>query len=146
MSFAFTALDMASLNQDQKSAIMEALVIAVVADGRAVEAETAQFDREVEAIDWGMDRATLIEQVTAARKKVMAIEGTEQGIVIITDVARRLDVPAIREKTFRAMAAVMAADGDMSRPELSVLAGFATKFELPRDRFELIKADVEAQH
>ncbi len=142
MSFSFTKDDTANLTLEQKVAIMESLTIAVIADGQAPKSETDQFDREVEAIEWGVDKRELIELLTEVRTRVLALASEDDAVALINSVTARLVEPGLREKTFRAMAAIMYADGEMANAELSVLGGYATNFQIPRDRFAAIKADV----
>lgn len=144
MSFAFTPDDVATLQLEQKIAVMDSLMVAVIADGQAVESETEQFDREVEAIEWGMTRADLMSHLVKARARVMGLSGGDEAVELFRAVAARITDAGLREKVFRAMGAIMFADGDMASAELSVLKGYATIFELTQVRYELIKADIIA--
>ncbi len=144
MGFAFTTDDLAPLSVDQKAAIMEALVVAVMADRQVVPAETARFDLEVEAIPWGLERATLIAQLTAARARVLGLANEAATLALIRDSGTRLLDPSLREKVFRAMGAIMFADQALGRGEINVLGKYATAFAIPHDRLDVIKADLDA--
>lgn len=142
MSFAFTKDDLAGLCEDEKVAIMESLVVAVVTDGKMPASETAKFDSEVEAIDWGMEQSQLIALMTGARARVLALKTRDDGIAFIHSVRDRLSNATLREKVFRSMGAIMFADDDMAKSERNVLAGYATAFGLTHERFKVIQADI----
>lgn len=143
MSFAFTKEDLEAQSLGQKVAIMESLIVALTADGATPDAETDRFDREVEAIPWGMERAELIAELTAARQRIMALESREAGVALIERAAATLDT-SMREKVFRAMASIIRADMEMNKAELGLLRGYASAFGISNERIEQIKAAVDA--
>jgi uncharacterized tellurite resistance protein B-like protein len=142
MTFEFTADDLAHLTDDQKFAIMESLVIAVIADGQAPKVETDQFDLQVQGIPWGYDLPTVIQHMMTARATVMARAAAKEGIRHIEEIGIRLPGDTVREKLFRAVGAIMVADGQVNTPEMNVLGVFAGVFGIPKDRLDVIKADV----
>jgi hypothetical protein len=143
MSFAFTVQDLAGLTADQKAAIMESLVMAVLADGGASRAETARFDLEVDAIPWGMEAAEVKAGLEAARARIVQLAGEDVVIAYVKDAATRMPGEVLREKVFRAMASIMYSSREMTRPAAAVLAAYSSVFELPLDRMNAIKAAVK---
>ena len=144
MKFSFQGDDVAALPPDQKTAILESLLIALFADGHAAEKECEQFNHQVEAINWGVDRTALLEMLTTARARVASVTNAAQAGELIRSAAGKLTNPDIRVKVFRAMGAINAADGTMAKTELKVLADFAQIFQLTKEQVDEVKADVIA--
>jgi hypothetical protein len=145
MSFSLTKQDLDSLTDDQKTAIIESLLVAVVADRKTPRSETDKFDAVVEAIPWGLDRERLIANMTAARGRILALKDQDAAIALIKSIGVRLPEIGVREKVFRAMGAIMFSDGELSKGEINVLGKYATAFDLAHDRLEAIKADILAE-
>lgn len=145
MSFAFTTDDLATLGPEQKSAIIEALVIAVLADGRAPAEETAQFDREVGAIPWGMEDPEVRRHLEAARRRLLELSDVEAANALVLSIAERLPTPALREKTLHAVANILYATKKMNRPGAVAFGAFASAFQTPQERLDAIKASVKGK-
>ena len=143
MGFELTQEDVKALTDDQKVAIMESLLIAVLADGRAEKQEVVQFDQEVERVPWGIERSALAGQMEAARGRILQLKGAAVVLPFIGSVASRLPTEELREKVFRAMCAIMATS-DLNPGEKNVMFTFATAFRIPLPRLDAIKADVSA--
>jgi uncharacterized tellurite resistance protein B-like protein len=143
MRLGFTVEEMAALDDDQRTAIMESLMVAVFADGQTPRAETTAFDAAVAAIPWGLDRARLIEALSAIRLRILAFRDQEEAIALIASVGRRLPDPELREKVFHAMGVIMFADDRLDRGEINVLGKYATAFGLSRERLDLLRNAIE---
>lgn len=144
MSFTFTRDDVRQLSDDQKDAIMESLLVAVLADGVTPRTETNQFDAEVDAITWGLTPAELVARMKAAKARVAAAYSRDHIIDLVEWAGERLAATAIREKVFRAMGSIMFADDRVPWDEALVLATYADAFDISRDRFDAIRAAITA--
>jgi len=142
MSFTLTQDDLSSLSENQKVAIMEALMTGILADGKAKPEEIAAFDHQVEAIPWGIERARLKTLLEDVRHRVLTLKTTEQVVEFVKSLAERLPSPEIREKAFRGMLAEMVADDNLTVEEKNIIVLFANAFGLTVERLETIRNDL----
>ncbi len=143
MSFAFTADDIAPLSAEQKSAIVESLVIAVLADGTAPKEETAVFDKQIDAIPWGMENDEVKRHLEAARRRFLELSNPEAADAMVTSIAGRLPTPELREKVLHAVANILYATKKMNRPGAVIFGALSTAFAIPQDRLDAIKHSVK---
>lgn len=147
MTFEIDETDTKSLTEVQKIAVMEALLLGVLANGKPSKAEIARFDAVAERIPWGLERATVVGHMEAARSRIVALAkaGDRDKILeLIGTIAARLPTPVLREKTFHAIASVMWADGDFADDERNLLAALALAFQLTLERVEAVKQSIAA--
>lgn len=130
----FTKEEIASLTPDQQDAVLEALVVAVVADANVGSDEVARFDKEIGSIPWAQPKEAIVEKAQAAQARVMALETDEERIGLLKSIAARLPAAPIAEKTVATMARVMAADKVVNPTEKNVLAAFALAFGIQAER------------
>jgi hypothetical protein len=145
MSFEINETDMNSLDEPQKLAVIEALLLGVLANGKPSKEEIARFDAISERIPWGLDRAALVNHMESARTRIVALAkaGDRDKILeLIGSVATRLPMP-LREKTFHAIASVMWADGAFVPDEKNVLSALALAFQLTLERVDAIKKSLD---
>jgi len=144
MAYEMTAKDLVDLSEDQQVAIMESLVLAIVADHKTNPAETTRFDAELSAIPWKLEPPKVIEHILEIRDRVLAMKDTQEPIALIRRIAERLPDPSVREKVFRAMGSIMSADGTPNLDEKNMLITYARAFGLDGHQIEAIKADLAA--
>ncbi len=142
MSFALSQDDVKGLNDDQKIAIIDALVTAAWADGTVSQSEKDRFESEMVKLPWGKEPAQLIEMVHTSVGKVVQLKDKDSVLKFIAGIAEKLPDPAIREKVLYTMGTIMYSDRDLSTPEKNVIAAFSEAFKLPRDRIEAIGKEV----
>ena len=144
MEFTLTQSETQSMTADQKVAVMESMLMAVLADGRAEKAEVAEFDAQVERIQWNLELAQLKAQMEAARTRVLATASKGEGEVLrmIGGIAMLLPSNELRQKVLHAMCSIMAAS-DLNLAEKTIVHAFATAFGIPLERLEAIKASIK---
>jgi uncharacterized tellurite resistance protein B-like protein len=133
MNFTLTTDEVKGFTPEQRRAVLDALVAAVLADGKTDAVEIAKFEAEVIAIPWGLDEQTLLGMVKEAQKDVLALKSRDDVIKLIKDVSSRLPDVHTREKVFFAMASIMYADKIMNDAEKNLLGAFALAFGLSKD-------------
>lgn len=142
MSFALTEQDMGSLNEQQKNAIMDSLIMAVLSGGKPQDVVVAKVEDEIKSIPWGVEDDQLEGLVQQGRERVMASKGEEAVLKHLEGIATQITSQDIREKVFRAMLAVMSAEGQFTNGEIKLAVALGTAFQLPRERLDAMKADI----
>lgn len=145
MGYQIKKQDLAGLSADQQVAIMESLVLAVVADHATSPQETRQFETQINAVPWTLEPAKVMEQLRDVRTRILAMKSASEAVSLINQIAERLPDPALREKLFYAMASIMASDLQMTLDEKNVLAVYAKAFGLTGDQIEAIKTDIKGR-
>ena len=143
MNYAFTTDDITPLTSEQKSALIESLVLAVLADGQAQPEEAAQFDREIKAVPWGMEDADVRRHLEAARQRFLELDNPDAAQALMTSIASRLPTASLREKVLHAVAMVLYATKKMNRQGATAFGALATAFELSREQLDAIKHSVK---
>ena len=139
-----TAEELQSLTSEQQDAILEALVVAVVTDGKVGQDEVASFDREVGRIPWPQPREAVVAKAQAAQARVFAISDPAERTALVKSISARLPPGPIAEKTFAMMAVVMSGGKHWATAEKQTLAVFATAFGISGERLAVIRASLEA--
>jgi len=145
MGYEIKKQDLDGLSADQQVAIMESLVLAVVADHKTSPAETKQFEAEVNAVPWNLEPATVMADLLDVRTRILAMKTSEEAVSLINQIAERLPDPVLREKLFYAMGSIMASDLQMTLDEKNVLSVYVKAFGLTVDQVESIKTDIMAR-
>ncbi len=134
--------DIAALDDAQKLAVLEALVAAVLADGKPTQIELAGFDHIVANLPWGMERAVLEAQIKGVAQRIAAFESPNQVSDFIVGMASRLPTQSLREKVFYTVATIIFADGEVSKLEQNTLGALVFAFGITSDRLAAIKLAV----
>ncbi len=145
MGYKIEKKDLEGLSDDQQVAIMESLVLAVVADHKATPAETGQFDVQVNAVPWAMEPPKVIEHFKEVRTRILGHKTPAEAVSLVNQIAERLPDPILREKLFHAMGSIMAADNQMAMDEKNVLAVYMKAFGITVDQLEAIKTDIKSR-
>lgn len=132
--------DLTSLDDAQRLAVLEALVVGVVADGKVTAAEVRRFDEIVLSLPWGLDRAVLGAMVKGAHERIAALRSAGQVQDYVASLANRLPGADLRDKVVYTMATLMWADGEVHPAEKGVLGLLVIAFGITSDRAEAIKA------
>ncbi len=147
MALQLETEDMRGLTDDQKVAIMEALVLGILADGRVAQPEIEKFENEAARIPWGMSDEQVKSKMTAARDRLVGlVRAREEAPIVasIQSIAKRVTTPALRDKVFRTMTAVMGAGDGLTLGEKNLMIVVANAFEMSPDRLDKIKAEMIA--
>lgn len=143
-SLAFTEADMKPLNEEQNQAILEALFIAIAADGKTTPQELQAFGASVASYPWnfGNDEKVLVKKVEAIAAKLATL-GKDKAK--LTEHLKSLGtrVPAnLKEKTITGMFALFLADGEFNQQEQTTLVAFANVFGISETRGKQIGEEV----
>ncbi len=132
--------DLATLNDAQRLAVLEALVVGVVADGKVTPDEVQRFDEIVLALPWGLDRAVLGAMVKGAHERIRGMRSPAQVQDYVASLANRLPGADLRDKVVYTMATLMWADGEVHPAEKGVLGLLVIAFGITSERAAAIKA------
>ena len=135
------AADFAALDDSQRSAVLEALVGALTADGVVGPEEVARFDQIVLAYPWGIKRDVLVAMVKGIKARLAEVKTPAQANDFVASIAA-LPSPALRDKLFATMASLALADGQINRKEAIALELFMISFGITSERMAAIKAAV----
>jgi len=136
------AADFAALDDSQRSAVLEALVGALTADGVVGPEEVARFDQIVLAYPWGIKRDVLVAMVKGIKARLAEVKTPAQANDFVASITARLPSPALRDKLFATMASLALADGQINRKEAIALELFMISFGITSERMAAIKAAV----
>ncbi|MCW5808673.1 MAG: hypothetical protein KIT31_40360 [Deltaproteobacteria bacterium] len=141
-----TADELAPLTDDQNLAILESLFLTVIVDGKVDPNEVKAFAVSALTYPWNWGQSTEV-----VKTKLDAIGGSLGGVTRETMKAHlqglgaRIPTPALREKTFAGMFALMIADGKLDEKEKTAAIAFAQVFEIPHTRaVEIIQTVLNA--
>ncbi len=143
MKFTLSQADVSGLSDDQQNAIFEAMVTAVLADGKIDKPEVARFEHELGLIPWGKDQPTLLKMVQDARERVQKLSSEAEVLSFINTIAGKITSQDLREKVLRMMGSVMFSDRELNQEEKNVLGAFATAFGIPEARILAIRDEVK---
>ena len=133
-----TKEEMQVLTPEQQDGILEALVIAVVADGKVGTDEIARFNIEIGKVPWTQPKEEILKKAQAAQARVLALANLDERRAMLKGIAARLPPGPITEKTLAMMALVMSADKNVNDQEMGTLAAFAAAFGITKDRLQVI--------
>lgn len=136
------ATDVLAMDDGQKTAVLEALVAGVLADGKVTPAEVRRFDEVVLSLPWGMDEPILDALVKGTQQRVVALKSAADVQDFVASLASRLTSPELRDKVVFTMATVIAADNEVNQLERNVLGLFVLAFGITSERSAAIKAAV----
>jgi uncharacterized tellurite resistance protein B-like protein len=139
------AADFAAMDDSQRVAVLEALVVGMLADGKVTAAEIKKFDEMVLAWPWGVDRETLVALIKGAHQRVSSLRTPAEIHDYVAGLAARLPAADLRDKVVFAMASLVYADGDVNQLEKNVLGLFAVSFAITSDRIMAIKSAVTGE-
>jgi len=135
----FSREEIQSLTSDQQDAILEALVVAVVANKKVGQDEVARLKDEVKKIPWGQPKEAIIEKAKAAQARVDALTGDADRVALLKSIAARLPPGPVAETTLAMMGRVMgAADRSVDEKEQNTLIAYAVAFGINPERFRVI--------
>lgn len=133
------ANDFAQLDDAQRLAILETMVVSLIADDKVTPAEAHQFDEILFGLPWGVDREVLGGMVRGARDRLGALKTPAQIHDYVAQLATRLTSPVLRQKIIFTMATLMWADGEMNRVEKNVLGLFSVAFNITSEGVAAIR-------
>jgi hypothetical protein len=134
------ASDFAAMDDAQRLAVLETMVIGLIADNKVTPPEIRRFDEIVLALPWGVEREVLVAMITGARDRLLALKTPERIQDYVMGLATKLPSQALREKVVFTMATLMLSDGDLAQGEKNVLGLFVIAFGITSDRAAAIKA------
>src|SRR6266702_459009 len=135
-NFALTQDDLKDLNDDQKSAIFDALITAAWADGSVSVAEMQLFEKEVGKLSWGKSEAELLNMIDGSKGRLNALQDREGVVQFIKSVAARLPAQALREKVLYTMTRLMVTERKLELAEQNIVGAFLAAFGISKERFQ----------
>jgi len=138
MGNGLTQDDVNKLNDDQKSAVFDALITAAWADGSVTVAEMQLFQREVGKLDWGKSQQELMNMIDASKARLAALSDRDSIVAFIKGIAARVTDQGIRERVLYEMTLLMATDKKFDIGEQNVVGGFVRAFAISKERFDAI--------
>ena len=135
--------DLEALDEGQRVAIIEAMLVALYADDKITPAELRRFDEILLGLPWGVERDVLVAIVKGAHHRLQTVKTPAQIQDYVAHLAAKLPSPALRDKVIFTMATLMLSDGELDRLEKNVLGLFVVAFGVTSDRAAEIR---EALH
>jgi uncharacterized tellurite resistance protein B-like protein len=132
------AADFSALEDPERLAVLEALVVGVIADGKINAMESRHFDELVLGLPWGFDNAVLRVMIQGAHERLAGLRTPIEIHDYLVQLAQRLPSESLREKVIFTMASLMHSDGDFNRAEKNVVGAFAVAFGIPSERVAAI--------
>lgn len=129
-----------TLNESQRMALLEVIVLAMYADGVIALEELAMIGRVAGELPpfMGFDDAALQAAMSQAIRSVEAIASSDDAANFLESIASRLKHRVPREVAFGAALAVSYADGVVVGAEQNFLKDLITTFEISSDRAQTI--------
>jgi uncharacterized tellurite resistance protein B-like protein len=134
-----TAADFEHMDDGQRLAVLEAMVVGLIADNKVTPAEERRFDEIVLALPWGVERGVLAAMIAGARGRVAALETRDEVVAYVEKLATRLPSQEMREKVIFTMATLMFSDGEQVQAEKNVLGLFVVSFGITPERAVVIR-------
>lgn len=133
------ASDFDAMDDAQRVAVLEAMVVGMIADSKITPAEVRRFDEIVLALPWGVDRDVLAAMIAGAHDRLAALKTRDEIHAYVEELAKRLPSQGLREKVVFTMATLMFSDGDQVQAEKNVLGLFVVAFGITRERATAIR-------
>ncbi|KAB2902315.1 MAG: TerB family tellurite resistance protein [Kofleriaceae bacterium] len=137
------ATDFAAMDDGQRLAVLEAMVVGMIADDKITPAERRRFDEIVLGLPWGVERGVLAAMIAGARDRLAALKTPDEVHDYVEALATRLPSQALREKVVFTMATLMFSDGEQDQAEKKALGLFVVAFGITSERAAAIR---EALH
>lgn len=131
--------DFAALDETQRMAVLDAMLIGLIADDKVMPAELRRFDEILLALPWGLDREVIGAMVKGAHERLRTIKTPTQVHDYVARLASKLPAPELRDKVVFTMATLMLSDGELDRLEKNVLGLFVVAFGITSDRAARIR-------
>ncbi|MEO8700939.1 MAG: TerB family tellurite resistance protein [Kofleriaceae bacterium] len=131
--------DFAALDDNQRLAVLETMIVGMVADDKVTPAEVRRFDEIVLGLPWGVEHDVLVSMIKGAKDRVLAVKTPAQINDFVLGLAARLPDPKLRDKVIFTMATLMFSDGDIAKVEQNVLGLFVVAFGITSDRVGAIR-------
>lgn len=124
------------LDDEEVGALVDAVVLAMVAEGEVPEEEESELARLTSALDdcASMSVKTVVRERTEAAREVVGDEEAYREWA--RDVAERLDDQTLLEEAYYLASRMAAMDVDVVADETAVLGTYVDVFDFPRDRLK----------
>jgi hypothetical protein len=133
------ASDFALMDEGQRVAVLETMVIGLIADNRITPGELRRFDEIVLELPWGVEREVLSAMIRGAKDRVTALKTPSEIQDYLVELGTRLSTPELREKLVFTLATLMLSDGELVQLEKNVLGLFVVAFGITSDRAAAIR-------
>ncbi|MCA9638478.1 MAG: TerB family tellurite resistance protein [Myxococcales bacterium] len=136
-----TADELGPLTEDQNLAILEALFVTVLADGKIEPSEVKTFTASALSYpwNWGQGPEILREKLASVATRLKGV-GRDNMQAHLSGLGQRLPSGSLRDKVFAGMFALMVADGKLDREEKAAALAIAGELEIPPSRaMELVQ-------
>lgn len=136
------ASDFAALDDAQRLAVLETMIVGLIADNKIVPSEIRRFDEIVLNLPWGVDRDVLVGMIRGAKERLTALKTAPEVHDYVVKLAARLPSPELRDKVIFTMATLMYSDGEIDQMEKNTLGLFVVAFNITSERIAAIKAAI----
>lgn len=136
------ASDFAALDDAQRLAVLETMVVGLIADNKIVPSEIRRFDEIVLNLPWGVERDVLVGMIRGAKERLTALKTSAEVHDYVVKLAARLPSPELRDKVIFTMATLMYSDGEIDQMEKNTLGLFVVAFNITSERVAAIKAAI----
>lgn len=133
------ASDFDALDDGQRVAVLETMIVGMIADNKITPAEVRRFDEIVLALPWGVERDVLAAMIAGAHDRLSALKTREEIHAYVKTLATRLPSQELREKVVFTMATLMFSDGVQVQAEKNVLGLFVVSFGITQERAAAIR-------
>ncbi|HUQ03750.1 MAG TPA: TerB family tellurite resistance protein [Kofleriaceae bacterium] len=131
--------DFEHMDDAQRLAVLEAMVVGLIADNQVTPPEVRRFDEIVMALPWGVERPVLAAMISGARNRLAALKTRDEIDAYVKQLAERLPSQELREKVVFTMATLMFSDGEQVQAEKNVLGLFVIAFGITSERATAIR-------
>lgn len=130
--------------QTQTEAVIDALALAVLADGEVADRERRHLRRALEEFKWegSLPLDVYLDDALDHARQTIEKPDSDGLDDYIADISERLEQQALREDAYFLSAKIAAADKGILEPEREFLQQMVQTFEIDRDRLQTLTREL----
>lgn len=137
---------LATFGRAQCEALVDALLLMVLADGEASFLELQELEHMLHELPWALKNAQRIDDYTEhAARQIAALTTEAQKLTVAQEVGARLGTTESKKRVFKMAAKLAYANWDASSEEHHALMLLANGFHIPEPFAQAILEDVHAE-
>ena len=130
------------LTPPQREALMDAIVLAIMVDGKEELSEYQELIGNGKSWESGTDIASFFRD--SKKRALSAMENTYEPYCV--EINGRLETEEARELTFSVVASTVCSDGDLDPTEVELMATFARTFAIEKECADELVRNASTQH